>query len=210
MRSRSVHLSALLLVLLATAASSQTRSKLDYTILLADPVHHRVHVTMTYDPESGGHQVQLPVWNALYQVRDFSKNVIDVKAASHSGEQLPLTQVDKTTWEFQPKPGWVTVDYDMVLDEPGPFGAQFNPHHGFFNLAEVLMYPSNGRELPITLRFAQAPASWKLATALPELSIPAEAGKSSTHVLHANNYDFLVDSPCELGEFTEADFELGA
>ena len=71
------------------------------------------------------------------------------------------------------------------------------------------MYPTNGRELPITLRFAQAPASWKLATALPELSIPAEAGKSSTHVVHANNYDFLVDSPCELGEFTEVDFEHG-
>src|SRR5205085_289470 len=26
---------------------------------------------------------------------------------------------------------------------------------------------------------------------------------------HANNYDFLVDSPCELGEFTEGDFEHG-
>src|SRR5207248_8814015 len=92
--------------------------------------------------------------------------------------------------------------------EAGPFGAQFNTHHAFFNLAEVLMYPVNGRELPITLRFQQVPANWKLATALPSLSIPASvAGGPSGHLLHAANYDRLVDSPCELGQFAESDFE---
>jgi predicted metalloprotease with PDZ domain len=187
---------------------AQNESKLDYSITLADADHHRVHVSMTYDPENGGTQVQLPVWNALYQVRDFSKNVLAVRASDPSGVQLPIRQVDKTTWEFRPRPGWVTMDYDIVLDETGPFGAQFNTHHAFFNLAEVLMYPVNGRELPITLRFQQVPANWKLATPLPSLSIPATvAGGPSGRLLHAANYDRLVDSPCELGQFAENDFE---
>jgi predicted metalloprotease with PDZ domain len=210
MRFRPARLSSSLLFFFVAVATAQTESKLDYTITLTDAAHHRVHVTMTYDPETGGNQVQLPVWNALYQVRDFAKNVVGVKAASQSQEQLPLTQVDKTTWEFKTKPGWVTLEYDVVLDEAGPFGAQFNAHHAFFNLAEALMYPTNGRELPITLRFDQVPRNWKLATALPSLSVhtapPAEAWG---HVLHAVNYDRLVDSPCELGEFAEADFDQG-
>ena len=142
MRSRLAHCLASLFLFVAVAPA-QTESKLDYTITLADAAHHRVHVTMSYDPESGGNQVQLPVWNALYQVRDFAKNVIAVKASSQSGEQLPLTQIDKTTWEFRPKPGWARIEYDVVLDEGGPFGAQFNAHHAFFNFAEVLMYPSS-------------------------------------------------------------------
>lgn len=199
-----------LLLSLVSAGLAQNESKLDYTVTLADADHHRAHVTMTYDPETGGSQVQLPVWNALYQVRDFSKNVLFVKATSPSGEQLPIRQVDKTTWEFRPRPGWVTLDYDIVLDEPGPFGAQFNAHHAFFNLAEVLMYPVNGRELPISLRFEQVPTNWKLATALPSLNVPATTlGVAEGRLLHAENYDRLVDSPCELGQFAETDFEQG-
>ena len=151
MRLRLAHFLTSLFLFVAVAPA-QTESKLDYTITLADVAHHRVHVTMSYDPESGGNQVQLPVWNALYQVRDFAKNVIAVKASSQSGEQLPVTQIDKTTWEFRPKPGWITLEYDLVLDEAGPFGAQFNAHHAFFNLAQVLMYPPTGRELPIAAR----------------------------------------------------------
>src|SRR5690349_4550908 len=121
-------LSILLLTLLSSGLC-QSESKLDYTLTFADALHHRVHVSMTFDPENGGNEVQLPVWNALYQVRDFARNVISVRAAMQSGERLPLHQVDKTTWEFRPKPGWAVVDYDIVLDEAGPFGAQFNQHH---------------------------------------------------------------------------------
>lgn len=213
--TRAVHFRTAIVVVLilfaiwtCVAASAQNESKLDYKVTLADAEHHRVHVAMSYDPETGGTQVQLPVWNALYQVRDFAKNVIVVKASSVSGEQLPIRQIDKTTWEFRPRPGWVTLDYDIILDEPGPFGAQFNAHHSFFNLAEVLMYPINGRELPISVRFEQIPANWKFATPLPSRSIPAtQQGAPSGYVLHAPNYDRLVDSPCELGQFAESDFE---
>jgi predicted metalloprotease with PDZ domain len=213
---RAPHRAPLWFVLLAALfsvaapACAQNESKLDYTITLADANHHRVHVTMTYDPESGGNEVQLPVWNALYQVRDFAKNVIALKASSQSGERLPIKQIDKTTWEFRPKAGWATLDYDVVLDEAGPFGAQFNSHHAFFNFAEVLMYPTNGRELPITVRLAQIPSGWKLATALDSLNLPpVQDGGSPGYLLRAGNYDRLVDSPCELGDFAEMDFEQG-
>jgi predicted metalloprotease with PDZ domain len=209
---RALHLFVLLAILSSLAAPTytQTESKLDYTITLADAKDHRVHVTMTYDPESGGNEVQLPVWNALYQIRDFAKNVIAVRASSQSGEQLPVKQIDKTTWEFRPKAGWVTLDYDVVLDEAGPFGAQFNSHHAFLNFAQVLMYPTNGREFPITVRLTEIPSAWKLATALDALTVPAaQEGGSSGYLLRADNYDRLVDTPCELGSFAETDFEQG-
>ena len=205
-----------------SALYAQNESKLDYSVTLADAAHHRVHVSMSYNPEDGGTEVQLPVWNALYQIRDFSRNVIAVKASSESGDALAVRQVDKTTWEVRPTGGWVTFDYDIILDDAGPFGAQFNSHHAFFNLAEVLMYPTAGREMPIALRFVQAPAAWKLATPLPSTLVPFPApeaqpskGSSSTQptgkafLLHAPNYDRLVDSPCELGEFAESDFTQG-
>jgi predicted metalloprotease with PDZ domain len=65
-----------------------------------------------------------------------------------------------------------------------------------------------GREWPISVQFAGVPPRWNLATSLPSLSVPAEQpGAPSANVLHAEKYDRLVDSPCELGEFAESDFE---
>ena len=203
--SRTLFILALLFGLSA-GSSCQSESKLDYTITFSDALHHRAHVSMTFDPESAGNAVQLPVWNALYQVRDFARNVISVRAAAQSGEPLSVRQMDKTTWEFRPKPGWAVVDYDIVLDEAGPFGAQFNQHHAFLNFAELLMYPTNGRELPITVHLQQIPAQWKLATALLSDAVPASPGVPSGYILRAANYDRLVDSPVELGQFAESDF----
>lgn len=197
---------AVLLFLLSSIGLSQSESKLDYTVTFADAVHHHVHVSMTFDPEGAGNAVQLPVWNALYQVRDFAKDVISVKASTQSGETLPLYQVDKTTWKFRPKPGWVVIDYDIVIDEAGPFGAQFNQHHAFLNFAELLMYPTNGRELPISVRLQQIPAQWKLAALLPGDELPAGPGVPFGYLLRAANYDRLVDSPVELSNFAESDF----
>jgi predicted metalloprotease with PDZ domain len=210
MRADRVLFVSFLFSCLAVAQTAGTESKLDYTVSFADAARHRVHVRMSFDPETGGNDVQLPTWNALYQVRDFSKNVLDVTAATQGGDHLSVHQEDKTTWHIQPHPGWVNIDYDLMLDEAGPFGAQFNAHHAFLNLAQVLMYPLNGRELPITLHFVNVPARWNLATSLPALSVPAEQpGAPAGHVLHAENYDRLVDSPCELGDFAESDFEQG-
>jgi len=197
-----------LLCLFVGNVFAQSDSKLDYSIRLTDAAQHRVHVTMSFPVESGWNQVQLPVWNALYQVRDFAKNVISVSAMDSSGNALALKQADKTTWQFLARGGMARIDYDIILDEAGPFGAQFNAHHAFLNFAELLMYPVKGREWPISVQFTGVPPRWKLATSLPSLSVPAEqAGAPSAYVLHAEKYDRLVDSPCEMGEFAETDFD---
>lgn len=197
-----------LLCLFAYSTFAQNESKLDYTVRLTDAAQHRVHVTMSFPADSGWNQVQLPVWNALYQVRDFAKSVISVAAKDASGKPLTLKQEDKTTWQFLAGSGTARIDYDALLDEAGPFGAQFNAHHAFFNFAELLMYPVKGREWPISVQFTGVPPRWKLATSLPSLSVPAETPAAlSAYVLQAEKYDRLVDSPCELGEFAETDFE---
>ncbi len=210
MRTARLLLLSFLFSGLAIAQTAGSESKLDYTLSFSDAARHRVHVRMSFDPETGGNEVQLPTWNALYQIRDFSKNVLDVSAASQGGDRLSVHQEDKTTWHIQPHPGWLNLDYDLMLDEAGPFGAQFNTHHAFLNFAQVLMYPVNGRELPIALHLANIPANWKLATALPALTVAAEQqGAPAGYLLHAENYDRLVDTPAELGDFAETDYEQG-
>jgi predicted metalloprotease with PDZ domain len=125
-----------------------------------------------------------------------------VRAKDRSGGELALHEIDKSRWQVQSTENGAIVDYQIYADSPGPFGAQLNDHHAFFNLAEILMYPVDARNAPIQVHFAQVPDGWHIATPL----VPSSAEPSSTEFT-APNYDRLVDSPVEIGDFREADFD---
>ena len=170
-----------------------------YTVSLADYQNHLLHVYMEIPAGAAQRQVQLPVWNALYQVRDFSQYVNWVRAKGGSGDVLPVRQLDKTTWQVDGTELGAVVEYEIRADQPGPYGAQVNTHHAFLNLAEVMMYSPGTRLSRVQLKFVNTPAGWKYATALST----AEGG------FEAESYDRLVDSPVEAGTFQEADFDEG-
>ncbi len=141
----------------------------------------------------------MPVWNALYQVRDFSQYVNWVEARNTAGHPLKIRSLNKSLWQLEGASSGAEVDYDIYADQPGPYGAQFNERHAFFNLAEILMYCVENRASPVKMTFSDAPSGWRIATSL------ASAEGNYT----ADNYDRLVDSPVEIGEFQEVDFDEG-
>ena len=192
---RSCLLGALapVLLLLAHAAAQPT----SYTISLASPAEHLVQVQLTLAPGAAQRDLQLPVWNALYQIRNFSQYVNWIHAKDASGKALPINELDTSCWRVEGAESGVIIDYQIYADSPGPFGAQLNGHHAFLNLAQILMYPVDARNAPMRVRFTQVPANWRIATPLA----------ASDDDFAAPNYDRLVDSPVELGDFQEADFD---
>ena len=179
-------------------AQSSPAQPTAYTIALSSPEQHLVEVQITLPAGATQRDLQLPVWNALYQVRDFAQYVNWVRAKDRAGHSLAVHERDKSRWQIQGAENGAIVNYQIYLDSPGPFGVQFNSHHAFFNLAQVLMYPADARSTPLTLRFSQIPDGWRIATPLT----PSTASEFT-----AANYDRLVDSPVEIGNFAESDFD---
>jgi predicted metalloprotease with PDZ domain len=171
-----------------------------YAISLASPERHLVEVQILLPAGPAQHELQLPVWNALYQVRDFAQYVNWVRAKDRAGRALPVRELDKSRWQITGTAGGAVVEYQIYVDSFGPFGAQLNPHHAFFNLAQVLVYPVDARKAPMQVRFNHLPEGWKIATPLTS---------SPDNEFTADNYDRLVDSPVEIGEFKESDFDEG-
>ncbi len=171
-----------------------------YEISLARRRAHFAHVRMRL-PASGNIEVQLPVWNALYQVRDFSQYIRNVKASDAQGRALPARKIEKSSWRIAGASDGIVVEYDIFASLGGPYGAQLNDEHAFFNLAEVLMYAPTQRATPVRVTFSDIPELWRVATAL------AAEGEGST-AFRARNYDELVDSPVEIGRFQETSFHL--
>jgi predicted metalloprotease with PDZ domain len=176
---------------------AQSPAAVSYTVALSAPEQHLVEVQIILSAGAAQRELQLPVWNALYQVRDFSQYVNWVRAKDRSGKPLPIRELDKSRWQIQGAESGTIVEYQIYVDSPGPFGAQVNPHHAFLNLAQILMYPVDARDSPLSLHFTQMPSGWRIASPLspPDFDF------------HADNYDRLVDSPVEIGNFQEFDFD---
>ncbi len=191
-------LTAIALFALAYAALAQGGApQISYTVSLANPEQHLAEVKITLPPGPSDRELQLPVWNALYQIRDFSQFINWIRAKDRAGNPLQLRALDKSRWQIHGASDGAVVEYQIYLDSPGTFGAQLNSHHAFLNLAQLLMYPLDARNSPVSLRFSHVPNDWHIATPL----------KSSEDLFLAENYDRLVDSPVEIGAFRESDFD---
>jgi predicted metalloprotease with PDZ domain len=186
-------------VLLSLALASSYAAT-NYTISLANPAQHLVEVQILLPEGPAQRELQLPVWNALYQVRDFAQYVNWLHAKDRAGHALVVRELDKSRWQIAGAQGGAEIEYQIFVDSPGPFGAQLNSHHAFFNLAQVLMYPVDARNGPMVVRFNKVPEGWHVAT--PLASMPE--GRFS-----AESYDRLVDSPVEIGALQESDFDEG-
>lgn len=168
-----------------------------YTLSLANPEQHLAHVQMILPAGHPTRELQLPVWNALYQIRDFSQYVNWVRASDRAGKPLAVRELDKSRWQIEDATNGAVVEYEIYLDSAGPFGAQLNAHHAFLNLAQLLMYPVDARNSQLVLHFSHVPNGWRIATPL----------RLSDDAYIAENYDRLVDSPFEIGTFQETDFD---
>lgn len=178
-------------------AASSAASDVAYTVSLESPERHLVQVQIILPPGAAVRELQFPVWNALYQVRDFAQFVNWVRAKDRAGNSLVIRQANNSHWQLDGASDGAIVEYQIYVDSFGPFGAQVNSHHAFLNLAQVLMYPVDVRNAPLTLRFSHVPGDWHIATPLQSVS-----GSYS-----AENYDRLVDSPIEMSSFRELTFD---
>jgi predicted metalloprotease with PDZ domain len=183
---------------LSSTSIAQSPASVAYTVSLASPEEHLVEVQIILPVGAAQRELQLPVWNALYQVRDFAQFVNWVRAKDRSGNPLLVHQLNKSRWQISGAESGAIVEYQIYVDSPGPFNAQLNTHHAFFNLAQILMYSVDARSAPLYVRFSHLPEGWHIATPLTS---------SSGDEFSAANYDRLVDSPVEIGNFQESEFD---
>lgn len=184
---------ALLIALLFVVATGRGQSKpIHYQLDLREPATHLVQVTMDVPEAAASLELQIPAWNNLYQIRDFVRNVQDVRAAC-DGQPEALVRVDLNTWRGAPAPCRnLELHYAVYANEESPYSSAFNEHHAFLNFALLLLYLPRQRDRGVQVNFL-LPPGWKVASLLE--------GQGTEY--HASSYDALVDSPAEAGTFAE-------
>ena len=154
---------------------------------------------MSIPDVTGEVTVQMPAWNALYQIRDFSSHVRQVEASIGS-EKAPVEKVDKQTWRITGT-GTITVRYSTYWDEPGPFASQLNAEHAFINPAMILFYVPDRLGESVHLSMPDVPEKWRAAG--PSIGGMESMGGARNFSEDAPSYDALADAPIEAGKFEE-------
>jgi predicted metalloprotease with PDZ domain len=172
---------------------------ISYEISLANPERHLLHVLMKIPNVTGELTIQMPAWNALYQIRDFSSHVQRVDAYIGM-DKAPIEKIDKQSWRIKGN-GTVRLDYSTYWDETGPFATQLNSEHAFINPAMVLMYEPGHTDRKVLLAITDLPDSWHAASAVPSDCNPASEKQLCR--FNKSSYDELADSPIEVGKFTD-------
>jgi len=177
----------------------------EYFVSLADNTKHLAHVSIRLGDGTTARILSMPVWNALYQVRNFAANIEDVRAQDASGAPVAIVNSSTSEWRISAPAGCVVISYDIHLDIAGPFGSALDAAHGFFNWAMVLMYSPALRSQAMSIRLLDVPTMWGLRD-LHVLGSVAPGGADQL-VGIAHNYDELVDSPAEVGTFQQSAFQ---
>jgi predicted metalloprotease with PDZ domain len=187
-------------------AARPAHATIDYSVSVAHPEKHVFGVTMRVPDVHDRVVLQMPAWNALYQIRDFSSHMMQVTAKDEAGAILPTVKLDKQTWQVTAN-GTVAVNYSILWDDPGPFSSQLNNEHAFLNFAMVLLYIPDRRAEDTRVSFDDMPEGWRVAVELDVTSQAVGAHRSGTYA--APSYDALADAPVELGNFAEFHIEAG-
>jgi predicted metalloprotease with PDZ domain len=154
---------AIALFVCSLSCASSSEATIRYEVSLGHPEQHLFHVTMTIPDVNGEVEVEIPAWNALYQIRDFSSHIQYVEASAGSAK-ASTEKVDKQTWRITGR-GTITVRYATYWDETGPFATQLNGDHAFINPAMILLYVPERRGEDLSLGLLDVPDAWSVATA---------------------------------------------
>src|SRR5882724_10947597 len=118
MSTRLLRLFTLTFLILSSLAAVAA-PPVDYYVTLVNSKQHVVHVRIHLSGTSAERDVQLPAWNALYQIRDFAQNVRSLHARDAGNNELPVRKLDKTSWRISHAESGAEVEYDIYLERPG-------------------------------------------------------------------------------------------
>lgn len=182
---------------------------IQYTVSLYNPHAHIFKVTLEITkPDSAGQILSLPTWiPGSYMIRDFAKNIINIKAQSNN-RQISIEKTNKSTWRIEASDTAIFIEYEIYAWDLSVRSAHFDISHAFFNGTSLFLMPHGFENETYSIKIEQPKdkkySDWKVATSLGRKNV----NKSGFGIYQANNYDDLIDHPVEIGTHSEFNFSV--
>ena len=189
----------------AQPASAQTAPEpIRYTLSFPEPHTHYVEVTAVVPADRrSAVDLMMAVWTpGSYMVREYSRNVEAVTAATQDGRALAVDKSDKNRWRIAAggAPS-ITVKYRVYAREMGVRTNWVETDFAMLNGAPTFMTLADGTARPHDV-VIQPARGWRTSvTGLAEMS-------GGSHRYRAPDFDTLVDSPIVIGNPAVYEFSV--
>lgn len=189
-------------------------TKLTYHLSMPQPNTHyfAVKIAVT-ENQAQTQEFKLPVWTpGSYLVREFSKNLNQVRAIDANGKELQVLKKTKNAWEVSCNgANSYTVFYEVYAFELSVRTPYLDNTHGFVPGAAVFMYTEETLNQQGLLKVYPHASFKKVSTALAPIDFKSDAGTMAKSEIGVqsfifNDYDQLVDCPIEIGNQQEFSF----
>jgi predicted metalloprotease with PDZ domain len=198
----------LTIFIVCISAGSLVAQKVNYKLKMSNPQNHYFEVEMILEGfKQKEIEIKMPVWApGSYLVREFSKNVNQVRAKDESIKSLKTSKKTKNTWliDNSNKAKKISITYEVYAFELSVRTSFLDLTHGFVSGSGVFMYVSGNQEIAGSLEIVPYKDFKKITTALPKSTI--SIAKDGSETFQFENYDQLVDCPIEIGNQVVFDF----
>lgn len=176
---------------------------IEYTVSMLNPHTHYFDVEILLKKESGGPvSFLMPVWTpGAYSVQEFERNVQEFRALDVRGTPLRWGKSEKNVWVVQSEKGsTLKVSYRVYAYQTRVSMSYLDAEHARINPASVLMHVEDAAQSALLINLVPHPSWKRVSTSL------RMRGRSKFSFL-ASDYDELVDSPIELGNYEVSSFK---
>ncbi|MBC7653070.1 MAG: M61 family metallopeptidase [Oligoflexus sp.] len=182
---------------MSISLKAQSNTDINFEVSFTEPQAHYADVKMTIKNISKNDLlVKMPVWApGSYLVREFSKNVESFTSSTD------FEKVTKNTWKLNTKgKKSVTINYKVYCFEVSVRTSLVDNNHAFLSPTGIFLYVDGKLDQPSTVKIIPYKGWTKVSTGLEPV-----AGKKFTY--YAKNFDWLFDSPIEVGNQDVFDFD---
>jgi len=178
---------------------------LRYQLEMPQPAGHGYRVRCHLPKALPGQRLRLPAWiPGSYLIRDFARHVVTVEACDDSGQAVPVTKLDKSTWQVGHAGGPLNVAWEVYARDTSVRGAYLDGRWGFFNGSSLFLEPLDVAVTEIEVDVAAPCANWRLATALDPVAVDEQGfGR-----YRAADYETLIDCPALMGPLAQQIFTV--
>lgn len=189
----------LTLLFISFIGNAQTNT---YDISFENAVHHEADVKISFtEVKINTLTIRMSRTSpGRYALHEFVKNVYDFKATNSKGEVLKTIRKDPYSWEVSDHDGTVNIEYTLFANRGDGTYSQIDETHAHLNIPATFMYAEEYEHRPIKVNFdVREDLNWKVATQLK---------KESENIYSAPDLYYFMDSPTEISDFNQKEFEL--
>ncbi len=195
----------LVAVLMIAAFAGYGQDTITYHISFPNAVHHEANIAIEINGNDQGDIIAVMSKSSpgRYAEHNFAKNVYSLKAIDADSVTLRITKLDPNRWQISGHKKKVIFSYTLYANHADGTYSGIDEEFANLNMPATLMWMEGMENNPVKIIFhLPDTGAWKIATQLVTLD-------SAEHIYFAPGLQYLMDSPCILGNFSWRTFKAG-